>query len=77
MTRFVALTGLPRSGSTLCCHLVAATPDAVALVFDDFALSHRERMRVPARCVSWMNSNWLRDCLTFSGARCPTLNCSN
>lgn len=32
MTRFVALTGLPRSGSTLCCHLVAASPDAVALV---------------------------------------------
>lgn len=32
MSRFVALTGLPRSGSTLCCHLVGASPDAIALV---------------------------------------------
>jgi hypothetical protein len=32
MPRFVALTGLPRSGSTLCCHLVGQSPDAVALV---------------------------------------------
>lgn len=32
MTRYVALTGLPRSGSTLCCRLVNAADDAVALV---------------------------------------------
>ena len=30
-SRYIALTGLPRSGSTLCCHLVNAAAQAVAL----------------------------------------------
>ena len=29
--RYIALTGLPRSGSTLCCHLVNAAPRGIAL----------------------------------------------
>jgi len=59
MTRFVALTGLPRSGSTLCCHLVAASPDAVALVepMDVMALDPHDHERAGDQVLAFFRES--------------------
>lgn len=59
MTRFIALTGLPRSGSTLCCHLVGASPDAVALVepMDVMALDASSPARAALQVVRFFEDS--------------------
>ncbi len=57
-TRFAALTGLPRSGSTLCCHLVNAAAQAVALVepMNVDALDPSDRRRAVAQALDYFRA---------------------
>lgn len=59
MTRYVALSGLPRSGSTLCCHLVGASPDAIALVepMDVMALDPRDHERAGDQVLAFFRES--------------------
>jgi len=59
MARFIALTGLPRSGSTLCCHLVSESEDAVALVepMDVMALDASDHSHAAAQVQAFFEQS--------------------